>query len=136
MLVTRTPLTTVHDWIKPAGDDATIARSVMPQIDDADIPTLLAYLGSLDVKFSAGRIDPKCVRSHQAIDKNMALSMPKKYLKTPSLISREPIVIDGNHRWYNHLAAGTMMPFIRIEEDFETALALIDTFPKTYEDKR
>jgi len=119
----------------PQGDDAIVARSKMPQIADCDIPSLLAYLGEMEISFSAGLIDPHVVKSHQAIDETKARNMPAKWLRTPILISKEPFVIDGNHRWWRHIIDGTETTFIRFEEDFQRLISLIEDFPLTTEDK-
>jgi hypothetical protein len=121
--------------IVPQGDDGSVSRADMPQLDDADIPSLLAYLGTLNVKFAAGVMDPLKVRAHQAIDIDKAMSMPQKWLKTPVLISQEPIVIDGDHRWYRHCVDKTQMPYIQIEAEWHLCLKYIFAFPQTYEEK-
>lgn len=121
-------------WLTPAGDDGTIARIKMPQVDDKDIPTLISYLGSLRVGISAGLIDPSQVSAHQPIDPDKAKTIPAKWMRTPVLISKEPFVIDGNHRWYRHHIDGTLMPYIRFETSFSSCLRLIMSFPQTYEE--
>lgn len=120
--------------IVPKGDDGVIDRSKMPQIDDGNIPTLLAYLGSLHIGFSAGMIDPIKVKAHQAIDADKAKAIPVKWLRTPVLLSMEPIVIDGNHRWYRHILDKTMMPYIQIQDEWHQCLKYILSFPQTYEE--
>jgi hypothetical protein len=125
----------MDNLVLPKGDTGRISRANMPQIDDADIPTLIVYLANLGVSVSAGMIDPNKVSAAQGINPTRAAQMPVKWLKTPSLISREPMVIDGNHRWYRHLVDKTMMPFIQFNEDFDTVLKHIFSFPQTYEDK-
>jgi hypothetical protein len=121
--------------IVPKGDDGTVSRADMPQLDDADIPSLLAYLGTLNVKFTAGEMDPLTVRAHQAIDIDKAMAIPQKWLKTPVLISQEPIVIDGDHRWYRHCVDKTKMPYIQLEAEWHICLKYIFAFPQTYEEK-
>jgi hypothetical protein len=121
--------------IVPQGDDGTVSRADMPQIEDSDIPTLLAYLGTLNIKFTAGVINPLMVRAHQAIDVDKAMAIPQKWLKTPVLVSQEPIIIDGDHRWYRHCIDKTQMPYIQIEAEWHTCLKYIFAFPQTYEDK-
>lgn len=120
--------------ILPAGDDGRITRSKMPQIDDGDIPTLIAFLGSKGVALSAGSMDAHLIVSHQGVDPKRAEAIPDKWMKTPILLSKECAVIDGNHRWYRHLLDGTQVPFIRFEENFDVCLQHIFAFPKTYEE--
>jgi hypothetical protein len=122
--------------ILPPRDDGAIPRSKMPQVDDGDIPSLLVFLGALDIGFSAGYIDPNTISAHQAIDVEKALAIPDKWLKTPCLISKDGVVIDGDHRWYRHCVDKTLMPYLRIEEDFNTALEFIFKFPATYEEAK
>jgi len=117
--------------ILPKGDDGTVPRTAMPQIHDGDIGALLAYLGSLGVTFDAGLIDPTKVTAHQKIDTDIAMSIPDAVLRSPVLLSKDPAIIDGDHRWYRHLLLKRMMPFIRLNEDFNTSLQLIFSFPAT-----
>ena len=119
--------------ITPQGDDGLITRANMPQISENSIPELLAYLGSFDIAFKAGRIDPKAVKAHQAINLEKAMGMPRAKLSIPVLLSNEPYIIDGDHRWYRCSVEKILMPYIMVEEDFNTALKYIFSFPKTYE---
>jgi len=122
--------------IIPQGDDGIITRAKMPQIAQGDIPELLSYLGSFDIGFKAGRINPKLVKAHQAIDLEKAMNIPRDVLSVPVILSNEPYVIDGDHRWYRLNVENLLMPYIMIEEDFNTALKYIFSFPKTYESEK
>jgi hypothetical protein len=121
--------------IVPQGDDGIVSRADMPQINERDIPALLAYLGTLSVTFSAGVIDPLKVRAHQAIDVDKAMAIPPKILTKPVLMSQEPVIIDGDHRWYRHCVDKTQMPYIQIEAEWHVCLKYIFAFPQTYEEK-
>ena len=120
--------------LKPPGDDGIIPRNQMPQVDPADIPVLLSYLGSLDVSFSAGLIDPAKVAAHQLVDEQKAMAIPDSVMAFPVLLSKEPAIIDGDHRWYAHLMEKRDMPFIRFDKPFLVIVRMIFTFPKTYKE--
>lgn len=120
--------------IQPAGDDGSIPRSKMPQVDEKDILELLVFLGVEGVPISAGTKDPATCRAHQLINVERAMSIPPEVLTKPSLLSADGYIIDGDHRWYRHCVDKTMMPFIEIGLPFTDALSAIFKFPKTYEE--
>lgn len=122
--------------ITPPGDDGSIPRSKMPQIDEKDLLELLVFLGERNVGFSAGVIDPLECHAHQSINVEKAKGIPGWVLAKPSLISIDGWIIDGDHRWYRHCIDKTKMPYIRIGAPFAEALNHIFNFPKTYEESR
>jgi hypothetical protein len=109
-----------------------IPREQMPQVDEKFYTDMLVFLGNSGVRFSAGYIDPLHVYSHQMVDLARVAAMPKDIANKPTLISADPAMIDGNHRWAWHYNNKCLMPFIRIELPFFDALKVIRTYPRTY----
>jgi len=111
-----------------------IPREIMPQIETTDYPELMVFLAERGIIVKCGWMDPHLVRGRQDINRNKV----RKILATPDaltkqvLISREPLTIDGNHRWMAHVVAKTNMPFIQISVDFLPALDIVRAFPKTH----
>lgn len=112
-----------------------VPRTAMPQIDEIYYPDMLVWLGSRGVSFSAGYMEPLNCRVHQQIDFDRADNMPEKALKKPVLLSGDfrPCVLDGDHRWWRHLADKTQMPYIMIHLDFFAAKKMLEDYPKCYE---
>ncbi len=50
----------------------------------------------------------------------------------PSLLSAEPYILDGNHRWLSHIIYKTPMPAWQLSLPFGDALKMLFAFPKAY----
>lgn len=110
-----------------------IDRAKMPQIDEADLPELLVFLGSRGVGLAAGIISPWTFTSHQAINRDKVEAMPLTLLHKPILTSGDWGILDGNHRWAKHRAVGSDVPYLQVLTSFDDALTHLYSFPKTYE---
>lgn len=110
-----------------------VPRTQMPQIKEIYYPDMLVWLGSRGATFAAGFINPSQCKSHQLVDIDHAMGIPVDKLIKPCLISRDKCILDGNHRWYRHLADKTLMPYIQIELDFFPAIHELELYPKCYE---
>lgn len=109
-----------------------VPRLEMPQIAGEDIPNLLVYLGDLGYKFDAGVMDPNAMQVHQAVnwDKARAITQHPLLMRKPVILTKEPAIIDGNHRHAAHvLMKSPKMGFIKLDMSFEDALVLLNSFP-------
>lgn len=120
--------------IQPPGDDGSIPRSKMPQVDERDLLSLLVYLGDKGLEISAGSTEPMAFKAHQLINIERAMAIPPEVLTKPAIVSKDYWIIDGDHRWYRHCVDKTKLPYIMIEASFEEAIKMIFSFPKTYEE--
>jgi len=109
-----------------------IPRDVMPQVDEADYPELLDFLASRGVRVERLEFDPWKMHVHQRISFDRSINMPDEVLRKPVLASREPYVVDGNHRWLGHVIRNTLVPTIKIDLPFDNAIETVKAFPKTY----
>lgn len=110
-----------------------IARGVMPQVDERDIPELLTWLRQRGVVIVYGESDPRYVRGRQKVVRSKVRAMPEEVINKPTLISRDKLVIDGNHRWFKAYWLGWLkFPTITICLPFKEAIDEICSFPKTY----
>ena len=86
-----------------------IPRAEMPQIDEADLPHLVA------TAFDAGHapafqaVAPASLHAHQRVNHALALSMSDEVKLKPALVSADGYVLDGNHRWWAHVHAGDQL---------------------------
>lgn len=110
-----------------------IPRAEMPQIDEADLPHLVA------TAFDAGHapafqaVAPASLHAHQRVNHALALSMSDEVKLKPALVSADGYVLDGNHRWWAHVHAGDqLMNVIRIGLPFDDALAWLFEQPYSY----
>ncbi len=107
----------------------------MPQIDQTDVPSFIDYMRGRGVVSIHTTFDPRRLRGRQRIDRSKIKAMHREFvLERPILVSREPLIIDGNHRWfyadYHRLSRIEAWQFMC---DFDTCLHLAFEFPKTYE---
>lgn len=110
-----------------------IPRDEMPQIDESDLPHLVA------AAFDAGHtpcfqaVHPAALHAHQRVNHARAQAMPAEVKMKPALISADDYVLDGNHRWWAHVHAGDpLMNVIRIGLPFDEAIAWLFQQPFTY----
>lgn len=115
-------------------DRATcIARGVMPQIDAADLLALRDFLEDAGVTVEDVVLEPRAIRGRQKVDRAKVRGIPDAALDKPLLVSREPLILDGNHRWlaavYRKRAS---VDAWRLVLPFNEALQAIFKFPRTY----
>jgi len=112
-----------------------IPREVMPQIDGDDMPELLDFLKDKGEEVRECTIDPWLVRAHQRVDARKAKALVGSgVLSKPCLLSKEPYILDGNHRWLGHVIAGSRMPAIKlVNKTFLEGVELLLSFPKAYQ---
>lgn len=110
-----------------------IARGIMPQVDESDLPELIRFLKGRGVKVETTCLNPRIVRGKQKVDRTKVRAMPAALLSKPILVSSDLLVIDGNHRWMAGVwrkAAAMNAYFVSLP--FKEALEAIFEFPKTY----
>lgn len=110
-----------------------IPREIMPQVDETDLPELISFLRDNRVVVRFERLKPEHVQLHQRVEKHLIDNFDPVLLTKPVLVSREPFVLDGNHRRMDHVIHHSpWMPTYRIMLEFECAIGAIFSFPKTY----
>lgn len=112
-----------------------IDRAIMPQIDDEHLTEFIDYLRGRGVGARYVAMRPKMLRGFQRINrwKVRGMARAKAYDK-PILISRDDIIVDGNHRAAAARAAGSsLIGALMIDADFVDIFGLVCEFPKTYE---
>lgn len=104
----------------------------MPQVDEADLPQLvaLAYVAGLAPCFDV--VSPKALRARQRADHKLAATIPTLLLRKPLLVSVDGYVLDGNHRRVGNLMHHQPCNVIRIGLPFDKAIAWLFTLPFTY----
>lgn len=109
-----------------------IPRTAMPQVDEKDLPELvaLAYQSGHHPTFEV--VFPKHLHAHQRVSHERALRMPEVVKRKPVLVSADGYVLDGNHRWYAHKAEGSPLNVIRVGLEFDAALVWLFSLPFTY----
>lgn len=108
-----------------------VPRLEMPQIDEEDYPEFFAFCEGKTELFHR-IMSPWVLKPHQIVDKFKAEAMPDSVRAKPVLVSRDDYVLDGNHRWMAHALLKEKMPVIQLDLEFEPAIALMFSFPKTY----
>lgn len=111
-----------------------IPRPIMPQVNEEDYPALRHFAATLGVNVTEKFLDCKALKVHQKVDKfkvNLMKNDPL-LLKKPLLVSAEPFVLDGNHRYWGHFAERTPVPVLEFELPFEAAIKFLFRFPRTY----
>jgi hypothetical protein len=111
-----------------------IPRPDMPQVDESDLPALVARAFDGGYAVPAFEVvDPRTLRAHQRIDHAKARAMPNTVKLKPALVSADGYVLDGNHRWWAHVHAGDdAMAVIRIGLPFGRAIEWLFAQPFTY----
>ena len=109
-----------------------IPRPVMPQLDEADYPGFLAFCSASLVSVTRRTFDPSEVRPHQRIDHDKARHMDAAGLAKPIMVSVEPFILDGHHRWWEHNALHTPVDSYVLGLPFAEAVAFMFSFPKVY----
>lgn len=120
-------------YMHPSMTGADIPRRVMPQIEEADYPALLRFLGSIDVEVKH-RIELADSLIHrQAMDAfDPARVGVWEAITKPVIVARDGSIIDGNHRAMAAQYIGQpYIPTLRIMRPFEPAIASCFAFPLT-----
>ena len=111
-----------------------IPRPVMPQIDECDEAGFLLFCSDKGISAVTETVDPRTLRAHQRVNMGIVHSMSAEVLAKPALISKDNFILDGNHRWTAHIKLKIdEMNVIRVDLEFEEAIDLMFSFPKTYD---
>lgn len=111
-----------------------VPRSQMPQIDEKDLPTLIASTITSGKGVNMDVVNVSLLKAHQRIDHTKAKEMIEKVKLKPILVSADDYVLDGNHRWWAHVHEGDkFINVIRIEMNFDEAIPYLLEQPFTYE---
>ncbi len=109
-----------------------VPRRFMPQVNEEDYPDLLAFAQAHGATYQEVMLAPQDVRPHQRIDHDKARKMDAGCLHKPILISVDPFILDGHHRWWAHEAIHMDISAFRFDLEFEAAIAFLFSFPKTF----
>jgi hypothetical protein len=109
-----------------------VPRSVMPQVDEADMPALLRWVSVHGCSVTEVVRSADQLRFHQRVEMSRVVSMPSEVYEKPLLISRDGYVLDGNHRATAHKLKGEPADCMMIDADFQRAMQLLFSFAKTY----
>lgn len=114
-----------------------IDRAIMPQVDEHDISELLAFLASRGISTYEDVVSAHNLKGYQRIVapkvRGIAKALKSGATIRPSLISRDQIIIDGNHRSAAHRVIWRPQHCIVIGGDFTDVFGHVCEFPKTYE---
>jgi hypothetical protein len=103
----------------------------MPQIDEKDLPRLVAdSVSSCGCEFAV--VDPLTLHAHQRVQHDKAVHMPREVVAKPVVISEDGFILDGHHRWYAHKLSGDPLLAIRVQLEFEKALDWLLSLEYTY----
>lgn len=98
---------------------------------------MLQFLAARGISTYEDVISTTALKGYQRIDKSKVRGMAKALRagKTmrPTLISRDMIIVDGNHRSAAHRVIGMPQHVIVIQADFADVFGHVCEFPKTYE---
>jgi hypothetical protein len=109
-----------------------VPRSVMPQIDEADLPALCEWASSRGVGVATVTLTADQLHFHQRVNLHRVATMPQAIYDKPLLISRDGYVLDGNHRAVAHKQRGEPARCIQLDASFLCAMRLLFSFPRTY----
>lgn len=109
-----------------------IPRPVMPQLDEKDYPEFLQFVKNQGVSIDLKEYRPQQLRAHQRVTWDSVVNMAPDVFNKPILASIEPFVLDGNHRWTAHVRKAVPLSGYEIGLEFEDAIKLMFSFPKTY----
>lgn len=111
-----------------------VPRPAMPQIDERDYARLIAdAYNHPAAEVWLETIDPRKLRAHQRVDHARAQGMDDAIRAKPVIVSADNYVLDGNHRWWAHVHAGSKaMAVIRLGFDFDAGLHWLLGRPYVY----
>ena len=108
-----------------------INRHDMPQVDEKDLPRLVAdSVSTCGCEFAVA--DPHTLHAHQRVQHDKAVHMPRDVVAKPIVVSADGYILDGHHRWYAHKLSGDPLLTIRLALQFEEALDWLLKLPYTY----
>jgi hypothetical protein len=110
-----------------------IPRSKMPQVDEKDLPTLVADMVKDGLNPSFTVLNPHSLHRHQRSDHLKAAIMAEKIRRKPILVSADAFVVDGNHRSLACLLRGELVTAIRTSKSFDETIEYLFTRPYVYE---
>lgn len=113
-----------------------IERSEMPQVDGVYLGHLREWLKSQGVTVDDVLIPPRMLRPIQCSSdiKPLHPEEAERALKQPILVSREPKILDGNHRWATDVIEGRdHATCIRINANVTECLNLLKKYPHSYQ---
>lgn len=109
-----------------------IPRHDMPQVDQADLPSLFAFLSGKGIMISEHYYPPSWLVMMQCPEEVRRCRNPD-YAKKPILISMGLEILDGNHRCQSYLEDGAKLAWcLKIGLEFDAARRAILEFPKAY----
>lgn len=109
-----------------------VPRAEMPQIDEKDYPEFFEFVKSRGCNYHQENCNPTILHFHQRVEWNAKTEITPEVLAKPILVSYDGYVLDGNHRATAHKQRGTDVPAIILSLEFESAIKLMFSFPKTY----
>jgi len=109
-----------------------IPRPEMPQVDEIYYPELFLFIEAQHVSLKLEKFDPHALHAHQRVNWDKVRTMDAETLAKPILTSEDGYVLDGNHRWTAHVLNKTEVNAYVIGLEFEKAIELLFSFPKTY----
>lgn len=112
-----------------------IARGLMPQVDEPDIPALLDFLIKRGVDHVAMYVEARQLVAHQRIVPSKVrgiLRANASLLDKPVLVSSDMAIVDGNHRVAVARVRKLAIPAVILARPFKEAVEIIFEFPRTY----
>lgn len=106
-----------------------IPRRFMPQVSEADYPSLFLFLASHGVTVESILLEPSALHFRQHIGR--LHPVPATVLYKPVLVASDNAILDGNHRAGIHRKLGTRCPCYRLSLPFLDAIALLFSFAGT-----
>lgn len=109
-----------------------VPRPLMPQVDEVYYPRIIADAATTPgVTFDT--VPVADLRAHQRIDHRKAEKMDPRVRIKPIIVSNDGYIVDGNHRWWANVYAGsTWINVIRLALDFDAAIAWALERPYVY----
>lgn len=112
-----------------------IPRAEMPQVDEADIGGLIAFLSARGVASVMLTVTPTSLVSRQHIVPGKVRSILRAeaaLLAKPLLVAFDRVVVDGNHRYAAARIRGVGIPVVLFNRAFADLLGEVFAYPKTY----
>jgi hypothetical protein len=110
-----------------------VPRERMPQVDEKFTVRMIVDAAQGESLPTLEVLPPCEIRAHQRIDHRRAAAMSPAIRAKPIIISSDGYVVDGNHRWWAHVKAGSeAIPVIRLALDFDEAIRWLLDRPYVY----
>jgi SPP1 gp7 family putative phage head morphogenesis protein len=111
-----------------------LPRRTMPQIKAADLPMLVAWLGSRSISVSHEEVQVDSLGPVQGDFKQDKVDAILD-LNQPCLISADDKVLDGTHRWLSlrQNDPAELVPVLRIGLPWREALGVLHSFPSSFQ---